>query len=115
MKRRLIQIIYNILCIFRGQKKKKFKEQKYGYGGQKKRSKYNDANSSAEVAGFKRNLHQPKTFGKQKVNNTVDDIGIVYTEINNIVDSKFIGERKRSKQKWSATRIQKKVNSGLIC
>ncbi|XP_054160567.1 probable rRNA-processing protein EBP2 [Oppia nitens] len=38
-------------------KKQKYKSARFGYGGQKKRSKYNSSNSSADMTKFSRNKH----------------------------------------------------------
>lgn len=52
----------------RGAKKgsKTYKDNRYGYGGQKKKLKYNDAKSSADVLDFNRKVHQPRKFNKKK-------------------------------------------------
>lgn len=47
-------------------KKQKYKEARYGYGGQKKRSKYNSAESAANISGFSAKKHgRPKVDGKK--------------------------------------------------
>lgn len=47
-------------------KTKAYKDKKYGYGGQKKKMKYNDAKSSADVLGFSSKIHQPAISGRRK-------------------------------------------------
>lgn len=42
---------------FRLSKKRKFKDNKYGFGGKKKRSKYNTSDSSANVDDFNPRIH----------------------------------------------------------
>lgn len=43
-------------------KKRRYKEAKYGYGGRKKRSKYNSSESAADVSSFSARKHgRPKT------------------------------------------------------
>ena len=59
--------LFQCMTIFRAQATKSFKEKRYGYGGQKKRSKYNDSKSSADVEGFNRKVHQPQNSNKRKV------------------------------------------------
>ncbi|KAH9393664.1 putative rRNA-processing protein EBP2, partial [Tyrophagus putrescentiae] len=45
-------------------KKQQYKEARYGYGGQKKRSKYNTADSAANISGFSAKKHgRPKIGG----------------------------------------------------
>jgi len=46
--------------------KQKYKESKYGYGGQKKRSKYNTSNSSADMTKFSRKRNAKPTNKKQR-------------------------------------------------
>lgn len=47
-------------------KKQKYKEARYGYGGQKKRSKYNSSESAANVSSFSVRKHgRPKLNGKK--------------------------------------------------
>ncbi|KAM7286685.1 putative rRNA-processing protein EBP2 [Ixodes scapularis] len=41
----------------KSQLKKQYKDKKYGYGGQRKRSKFNTASSSADMGGFSRKKH----------------------------------------------------------
>ncbi|XP_077499472.1 putative rRNA-processing protein EBP2 [Amblyomma americanum] len=41
----------------KSQLKRQYKDKKYGYGGQRKRSKFNTASSSADVEGFSRKKH----------------------------------------------------------
>ncbi|XP_077549829.1 putative rRNA-processing protein EBP2 isoform X1 [Haemaphysalis longicornis] len=41
----------------KSQLKRQYKDKKYGYGGQRKRSKFNTASSSADVGGFSRKKH----------------------------------------------------------
>ncbi|KAI2808212.1 putative rRNA-processing protein EBP2, partial [Blomia tropicalis] len=50
-------------------KKAKYKEAKYGYGGQKKRSKYNSADSAANMSGFSARKHGRPKIGKNKKQN----------------------------------------------
>ena len=45
-------------------KKQAYKGAKYGYGGQKKRSKYNSAESAANVTGFSARKHGRPTAKK---------------------------------------------------
>lgn len=47
-------------------KKQKYKNARYGYGGQKKRSKYNDSESAANMSSFSARKHgRPKLAGKK--------------------------------------------------
>ena len=49
-------------------KKRQLKNSRYGHGGQKKRSKFNTAESTADMSDFKRNVNQKKpSFNKNKV------------------------------------------------
>ena len=48
-----------------GTKKQKYKEARYGYGGQKKRSKYNSAESSANMSGFSAKKHGRPNLGQK--------------------------------------------------
>lgn len=52
---------------FRPNKKRQFKNQKYGFGGQKKRGKMNSRDSSADLSGFNHRVNQSKP-GKLLVN-----------------------------------------------
>ncbi|KAK3784647.1 hypothetical protein RRG08_003452 [Elysia crispata] len=51
---------------FRPNKKREFKNKKFGFGGQKKRSKYNTAESAADVSEFS----AKKAHGKNPVNSS---------------------------------------------
>ena len=42
---------------YRPNKKRDYKNKKYGFGGQKKRSKHNTAKSSASMAGYSAKKH----------------------------------------------------------
>lgn len=46
-------------------KKQKYKEARYGYGGQKKRSKYNSSDSAANLSGFSAKKHGRPTIKKK--------------------------------------------------
>ncbi|XP_064476708.1 probable rRNA-processing protein EBP2 [Ornithodoros turicata] len=48
-------------------KKQKMKDKRYGYGGQKKRSKYNTASSSADVSGYSKRKYNMTSKQKLKV------------------------------------------------
>uniref|UniRef100_A0A131YHR6 rRNA-processing protein EBP2 n=1 Tax=Rhipicephalus appendiculatus TaxID=34631 RepID=A0A131YHR6_RHIAP len=51
----------------KSQMKRQYKDKKYGYGGQRKRSKFNTASSSADVEGFSRKKHNTAPgAGKKK-------------------------------------------------
>lgn len=50
----------------KSQLKKQYKDQKYGYGGPRKRSKYNTASSSADVGGFSRKKHNTAPGAKKR-------------------------------------------------
>lgn len=45
-------------------KKAQYKEARYGYGGQKKRSKYNTADSAANISGFSAKKHGRPKIGR---------------------------------------------------
>lgn len=50
-------------------KKSQYKDKKYGFGGKKKRSKYNTAESSADYSDLKRqNFNKKKFINKNKSN-----------------------------------------------
>ena len=46
--------------------KQKYKNSRFGYGGQKKRSKYNTSSSSADMSKFKASRHSKPSKGKQR-------------------------------------------------
>ena len=46
--------------------KQKYKSAKFGYGGQKKRSKYNDSSSAAEMTKFRASRHSKPSKGQQR-------------------------------------------------
>ena len=46
---------------YRQSKKRKFKDNKFGHGGKKKRSKYNTAKSSASVDDYNPHIHGNKS------------------------------------------------------
>ena len=53
--------------VFRSNQKRQYKNQKYGFGGQKKRSKMNSQESASDMSGFNRKIHQTKP-GKPMTN-----------------------------------------------
>ncbi len=55
------------ICVFlslRLSKKQNFKDKKYGFGGRKKNTKYNTAESAADISDFKGKTHHKKTQKK---------------------------------------------------
>lgn len=56
-----------MLLICRPNKRREFKNKKFGFGGQKKRSKMNTAGSSGDMSEFDPNVHQRRP-GKKIVN-----------------------------------------------
>ncbi|CAG2160617.1 unnamed protein product [Oppiella nova] len=51
--------------------KQKYKNSKFGYGGQKKRSKYNTSSSSADMTKFSRRRHSKPSNGKPRPGKSV--------------------------------------------
>lgn len=49
-----------ILFYFRPNKKREFKNKKFGFGGQKKRSKMNTKSSALDMSEFNPNINQKK-------------------------------------------------------
>merc|ERR1712142_598591 len=49
-------------------KNREFKNKKFGFGGQKKRSKWNTENSSKEMSGFNPKIHSSKKNNKASGN-----------------------------------------------
>lgn len=59
--------MYEVKSIYRPSKKRQFKNQKYGFGGQKKRSKFNTKETSADMSQFDVKVNQGKPgFNKSK-------------------------------------------------
>ena len=57
-----------MVLLFRPNKKRQYKNSKYGHGGQKKRSKLNTAESAGDISDFKSSVHQRRPgFNKKKV------------------------------------------------
>ncbi|CAH1775661.1 unnamed protein product [Owenia fusiformis] len=56
---------------FKPGKKREYKNKKFGYGGQKKRSKYNTKESAADLSGFSSKKHatRPGKLEKKKMSN----------------------------------------------
>ena len=59
--------VLKMFCPHRANKKRQYKNSKYGFGGQKKRSKMNTKESSADMSDFSRKVNQGKP-GKQYTN-----------------------------------------------